>query len=796
MRSYPGISGSLSVCTLCALVFLLPVGGGPGVPPAAVIAPTDRACTSAVVVNNGTAVIGSNYDSGWTGGLIFLNKREIRKSNRYMELGNPNGTVIEWTSKYASLVFVVGSYQFPWAGMNERGLAYGTMAHHPVHTDPADPRAHMESSYWWQYVLDTCETVEEVVAAAPRVKLETVDHFLFTDRYGHSGVLEFDDDGEMVFTTGANLPIAVLTNNNYGDNRDLWNSIKHSSDTYPTLDDSVSRFMRAADMVDDFRSGDDAHGVNYVFSILSKCGWEPSRRSMWSIVSDSRNLQMHYNTIPDARLKTIDLLGFDLGGKYPTKMMDVHNTGSGNVTSSFADLDWGEVEANARGYWQWEGVTVPEDAVALVIDMIKNFPWTGDAKAEGAPVTNAGKIIVDEIRCALNPVNGFVLVTWIESGADTPSIRQVKSAVLFPTLDGTYCAAEHHTLSSGNGYSGAAVPAYLASRNRFMVVWDQADPLNPTAKSAILARIISASGFPETPVLALVKAKDRNQAPQVFERFGSSGGSKQSASVDLVYFTSKAGKVELTNAALKLAPISATYTAGKSVTLLKPGSGSIADGRYLPTGTGVVHGDTIFLTVNNSLPYPSFVQGDRLLVCAINGKNRVADLEQIGSGGEMEPNLALFTDSSGDAQLLGASISPNGTVTDTLFSTTDDGGELTFDNRSTERFKAVSAVPLSLSVLPAGVNTPAQSAVGHQFLASTKGAIYRRAIGADGLPEGKYIKVVKSAKGLAGLTATLAYREAPGANGGPGSERKSLLIWFAISTQGETVIRSLYSSLP
>ena len=64
-------------------------------------------------------------------------------------------------------------------------------------------------------MLDTCGTVEEVIAADPQVRIfETVDHYLVADRQGNCAAIEFLD-GQMVYHTGEKLPVKALTNSTY-----------------------------------------------------------------------------------------------------------------------------------------------------------------------------------------------------------------------------------------------------------------------------------------------------------------------------------------------------------------------------------------------------------------------------------------------------------------------------------------------------------------------------------------------------------------------------------------------------
>jgi choloylglycine hydrolase len=180
-----------------------------------------RQCTSFCLDNEGYAVFGSNFDYGQdiSEGLIFVNKRNISKS--YWQADAPVNHA-RWTSKYGSVSFNLVMSQLSWAGMNEAGLVISTMQLDGGKSPEPDHRPWIYSNYWLQYVLDTCSTVEEVVASDSSIRIsDYVDHYLLSDRFGHCATVEFLD-GKMVAHTGKDLPVKVLANNRYERSVDEW----------------------------------------------------------------------------------------------------------------------------------------------------------------------------------------------------------------------------------------------------------------------------------------------------------------------------------------------------------------------------------------------------------------------------------------------------------------------------------------------------------------------------------------------------------------------------------------------
>ena len=174
--------------TLLAGTFLVVIGwcSGPSF---------SQTCSSFVLENGGYAVFGTNYDNTIRPGLLFVNKRGVAKHSYSADTGDEP---FWWKSRYASVTFNVGGYQHAWAGMNERGLVLSTMGLREAEPPAPDERPSLDwGPLWMQYILDTCATVDEAIAADEQVRNITVDHYLVSDRSGASAVIEYADGGKV-----------------------------------------------------------------------------------------------------------------------------------------------------------------------------------------------------------------------------------------------------------------------------------------------------------------------------------------------------------------------------------------------------------------------------------------------------------------------------------------------------------------------------------------------------------------------------------------------------------------------
>lgn len=362
----PGLPAA--VCL--SLVALAPTAGhreashlGAALPPAAL---SGRSCSAICLQNDGHAVFGANMD--WAdsdAGLVFVNKRNVRKTGY---LTGTSGRVAEWVSRYASVTFNLVTYELAWGGMNEKGLTFSTMSGRPWTTaPPTDERPPLDSGGWFQYALDTCETVDEVLAAQTTARILTLDHYLVSDRLGQSAVIEFIG-GAMVVHRGEGLPVAASSNTPYTLALANWYRKKQGL-PWSDQDGSVVRFVTAADRVESFQSREQEGAIGYAFDTLHAIRGEQysPHVSQWSIVFDARNLRAYFRTARYPAVRWVDLQGFDLDCGSPTEMLEVSADASGDVGALFAPLDYRECLDLFESFCRNWGIrTSPENLEAIV----------------------------------------------------------------------------------------------------------------------------------------------------------------------------------------------------------------------------------------------------------------------------------------------------------------------------------------------------------------------------------------------------------------------------------------------
>ncbi|MCP4688027.1 MAG: linear amide C-N hydrolase, partial [Desulfobacterales bacterium] len=209
---------------------------------------------------------------------------------RKKETGRP----AVWTSKYGSVTFNQYGRGFPTGGMNEAGLVVEVMTLRATVYPAADSRPVVGSLQWVQHQLDNCSTVDEVIASDARVRILSGSkapglHFLVSDKKGKCASIEFLA-GKMVVHTGGSMPVMALANTTYAESVKRW---KTDDDARNGGSDSVSRFIRAADMVNAY-AGISKPPVDYAFDILSRVA--SRTRTQWRIVYEQTNGRIHFTT--------------------------------------------------------------------------------------------------------------------------------------------------------------------------------------------------------------------------------------------------------------------------------------------------------------------------------------------------------------------------------------------------------------------------------------------------------------------------------------------------------------------
>ena len=301
-------------------------------------------CTTFVLRGPKVLVFGRNLDWFCGTGLLVVIPRNLKKTGIPVSSGRP----AEWVSRYGSVTFNQVGRELPYGGINEAGLVVEHMTLDKTKYPVDDARQAVQACQWIQYQLDTCATIEEVLASDASLRIsdsQSKYHFLVCDRSGHAAAIEFLN-GKMVSYSDKSMPITVLANSTYSESLERSG---RASDV--AADGSIRNFATAAAMVKDNKAETSDAAVAYAFSILSAVG--QGLFTKWSIVYDLQRLDVHFKVFETpyidgprkifrkpagtAVIKTVSLKDLDFDCGKTAKVVDLDLEQAGSVTPFLAD---------------------------------------------------------------------------------------------------------------------------------------------------------------------------------------------------------------------------------------------------------------------------------------------------------------------------------------------------------------------------------------------------------------------------------------------------------------------------
>lgn len=299
-------------------------------------------CTTFVLKDETNLLFGRNLDWVSDNGIVVTNKRNVQK--RSLVFASDKST--HWTSKYGSVTFNQFGREFPFGGINEKGLVVEVMVVAGSYPK-ADGRSAVNELQWVQYQLDNASTIEEVIQSDKKIRISKVSqnlHFLVCDKSGKIAVIEFDEEGMMIYQ-GNDLPIPVLENDSY------------SNSLIKKQKGQQCRFATAAKMVKDFKLTSSTSPLDYSFRILDKVKLDGS----WSIVYDIKNMKIYFKTASNQARKSINVYDFDFECNTKGNMFNLMDKSTGDVTEQFIDFTSALNKTKLAAAIKSNGIRLPKE---------------------------------------------------------------------------------------------------------------------------------------------------------------------------------------------------------------------------------------------------------------------------------------------------------------------------------------------------------------------------------------------------------------------------------------------------
>jgi penicillin V acylase-like amidase (Ntn superfamily) len=273
-------------------------------------------CTTFVLKTKTGSFFGRNLD--WTSdlGMLLINPKNREKKSLVFPPEKP----VEWISKYGSLTFNQFGKEFPFGGINEKGLVIEIMLA-PAEYPAPDNRPVVNELQWIQYQLDNCATTAEVIATDSKIRIgQTYEnlHYLVCDASGNVAVIEFIE-GKMKTYTGKKLPMEVLENQTY------------QQSLQDHQNQETCRFNTAVDLVKNY---DGSAPVSYSFNILEQVALSAE----WSVVYDINQQQVHFKTKSNTEVRLVDLHDLDFTCSNQTQAYNLEGNEKGKISKKFIPL--------------------------------------------------------------------------------------------------------------------------------------------------------------------------------------------------------------------------------------------------------------------------------------------------------------------------------------------------------------------------------------------------------------------------------------------------------------------------
>jgi choloylglycine hydrolase len=287
---------------------------------------------------------------------------------------------VQWVSKYGSISFNQLGKEFPFGGMNEKGLVVEQMWLEESRYPPADKRPALMELQWIQYQLDNCSTVDEVLASDKIIRIsqnQSNIHYLVCDRSGKVASIEFIG-GKCVWHTDGTMPAEVLTNSTYDKSINYLKALENNGGDKDAsaADESMDRFVKLTKAIKDYSVTSATPMVDYAFKMLASVSFDgEDHATQWSIVYDAHKRMITFKSHKNTKLRTLRLSDFNYSCESPTQILKIEEELEGNVSGKFVDystdLNRNLIEAVFARY---KSVGFMKDMSDFVLEIMATYP--------------------------------------------------------------------------------------------------------------------------------------------------------------------------------------------------------------------------------------------------------------------------------------------------------------------------------------------------------------------------------------------------------------------------------------
>ena len=267
---------------------------------------TALACSSFVLKNGKTVILGKNFDWTFDQGYVVKNLRNIEKFAYYSH----NGIAASWTSKYGSFTFNQNGKEMPYGGMNERGLVVEMLWLEDTRFNISEDKPFVNELEWIQYQLDNFQTVDEVIANTKNLKIYPIKgkiHYILADATGKSVIIEYLDGKPNIYDKEANTCQAIT-------NKTVVQSEKYKEDLQDIPKRNTSDMYRYYQLESKIRQLHEPKDISEktAFDMLKQVSIAKGElKTVWSIVYNIEAKSIYFYTHSHRKIKQINLTKAD-----------------------------------------------------------------------------------------------------------------------------------------------------------------------------------------------------------------------------------------------------------------------------------------------------------------------------------------------------------------------------------------------------------------------------------------------------------------------------------------------------
>jgi len=263
-------------------------------------------CSSFVLKNGKTILLGKNFDWTFDKGYIIKNLKNTAKIAYYTH----NGAPASWTSKYGTITFNQNGKELPYGGMNEKGLVVEMLWLDDTRFNISEDKTYLNELEWIQYQLDNFQTVNEVIAQIESLKIYPIKgkiHYILADTIGKSVIIEFLDGKPTIYEKEANSCQAIT-------NKSVVFSEKYIDNIQDILKKNTSEIYHYHQLENQIRKLQNPNDFSEktAFQTLKSVSIQKGDfKTVWSIVCNLENKTISFLSHSHKKTKQISLNNID-----------------------------------------------------------------------------------------------------------------------------------------------------------------------------------------------------------------------------------------------------------------------------------------------------------------------------------------------------------------------------------------------------------------------------------------------------------------------------------------------------